>query len=243
MKLNVDRVLVVGDTHTHFTILNKFIEKQDYPDVVIVCGDYGWWPHFHNTTGFGGGGLFDQYGVRPGKTKVFWVDGNHENHDDLQQLVVKHGRVPIEVQENVYYCPRGSTIEVTENRLQETKRYLFMGGAESIDKHMRTPGISWWAGEAINEQDLIALPDVPIDVVISHTCPTWIDVGLLIKATDPSRRALDYVFEKYRPRHAFFGHFHSYKTGRQKGCTWRCLGNIEGADRFWYPFVGKDRLR
>jgi hypothetical protein len=236
MNLTAKRVFVIGDVHADFPALNKLIVRREYPDVVIQVGDFGWWPHFHNTNGFGGNKLFDQYGLRPGTTKILWIDGNHDNHDDLQLLVEKHGRVPIEVQENVFFMPRGSTATINN------KEYLFMGGADSIDRHMRIPGVSWWRGELINEKDLMALPEKKIDVVISHTCPTYFKMKHDEKFNDPSRRALDYVFDKYNPKKWYFGHFHEYIVNRTKGCSWKCLDMLGGYSRSWDNIVGSAAL-
>ena len=225
MQIEANKIMIVGDVHADFPRFNKLIELQEYPDVVIQCGDYGWWPHAHGTNLLGGTKLFDQFGMRPGKSKVFWADGNHECHDDLQALVEKHGRVPIEVQENVFYCPRGTVIQI--NHLN----YLFMGGADSIDKHRRIEGFSWWKGENITWADMQALPDTKVDVVISHTCPKYFlkkDYLDDLKIDDPNCRMLDMVFDDYTPHYWFFAHYHLYKQGRTKGCIWRCLDRIDG---------------
>ena len=224
-------IMIVGDVHADFPRLNKLMNRQGYPDVVIQVGDFGWWPHVHNTTFFGGNKLFDQYGLRPKDTKIFWCEGNHDNHDDLQERVKEHGRVPIEVQENVFYCPRGSTIQI--NNLN----YLFMGGAHSIDKIWRVPGLSWWAGENISEKDLLSLPIQKVDVVISHTAPSYFKLKTDYHDDDPNRKPLDYVFNMYQPKFWFFGHHHISDSGRTKGCTWRCLDKIDGAGQSWFNFV------
>ena len=228
MNIQANRIMIVGDTHANFPKFNKLIESQDYPDVVIQCGDYGWWPHAHGNNLLGGTKLFDQFGLRPGKSKVFWTPGNHENWDDLQRLTDKHGRVPIEVQENVFFMPRGSVLQI--NHLN----YLFIGGADSIDKHRRVEGVSWWRGESISYVDLQALPETNIDVVISHTCPRYFlknDCLDKLKFDDPNCQSLDYVFDKYTPHYWFFGHYHLYKQGKTKGCIWRCLDRVDGG--YW----------
>lgn len=229
--IEAKKIVVVGDTHADFTSVNWLLKDLDYPDVMIQVGDFGWWPHAHNTNLFGGRKLFDQFAIRPGKTKIFWCDGNHENHDDLQKMVEEKGRVPIEVQENVFYCPRGSNVWING------MNYLFMGGADSVDKAWRTPGLSWWAGENISEADLASLPIQKVDVVISHTCPSYFNLKTDYHDDDPNRKPLDYVFDMYRPKFWFFGHHHTADNGRTKGCTWRCLDKIDGCGQSWFNFV------
>ena len=65
-------------------------------------------------------------------TKVLFCDGNHDNHWELRALK------NLAVSDNVFYQPRGSTITLPDGR-----NFLFMGGANSIDKYRRTVGVSW----------------------------------------------------------------------------------------------------
>jgi len=220
--MEAESIYVVGDVHAEFPAFNKMI-KETSPDIILQCGDFGWWPHKHNLAGFiGKTKLFDQYGIRNGDTKIYWCDGNHENHDDLRLLVDKHGRVPIEVMPNVFYCPRGSTLVINN------KTYLFFGGATSIDKCMRIPGDSWWSGENITNDDLDSLPDIRVDVVITHAAPKYFKFNKIIDSDrDFNRNALNFLFDKYKPNFWYFGHYHLYNSGVFRECRWTCLSDIQ----------------
>jgi hypothetical protein len=62
----------------------------------------------------------------------------------------------------------------------ENKRFLVLGGALSIDKDMRRPGISWWENEYWSEDEKNSLfslleKNKNFDYVIAHTGPRGIN--------------------------------------------------------------------
>lgn len=232
MKVTAESILILGDTHANFGDLNRLLCKHVYPDVCIITGDFGWWPHYHDQFGFiSKKKKFDQYGIKNKHTKIFWCDGNHENHDSLTEMVKEKGHDPIEVMPNVFYCPRGSVVTINN------ENFLFFGGAASIDKHWRTPGQSWWPGENIQYSDLDALPDMKIDVVISHTKPKEIELlhNKKFFFKDSNEEALQIIFDQYYPNFWYFGHFHTFERNYYKGCRWTCLSHIQSEQRqYWY---------
>lgn len=218
------KIFICGDIHGWWGQFNIMLNKKN-PDIIIQCGDFGWWPHFHNSRNFDGTRKpWNQHGIKNPNTKIYWCDGNHENHEDLLIKVKEHGRVPIEVMPNVFYMPRASTLE-----LPNGMKLLFMGGAESIDKESRTQGVSWWPEETINQSDIYALPDIKIDAVISHTIPislfkeeTFNHNVINYKKEEPSNYALEAVLKKYEPELWYCGHFHKYykwEIGNTTGCV------------------------
>ena len=59
------------------------------------------------------------------------------------------------------------------------KRFMALGGATSVDRHMRTENVSWWSGEELSEADIehASRDDgTPVDVVFAHDCPTGVDI-------------------------------------------------------------------
>ncbi len=77
--------LVVGDIHGEFAKLNKIINRRrDSIDMILQCGDWGYWPKFHGTTYVdritGKVKIENNYNVKNGKTKIYFCDGNHEDH-------------------------------------------------------------------------------------------------------------------------------------------------------------------
>ena len=226
--MNGSNIYYMGDVHCEWPIVNRFLNKKNYPEYLIQCGDFGYWPHYHGAMGLlGGRKIFDQFGLRNKDTKIYFCDGNHDNHDELKKLVKLHGHVPIEIMHNVFYCPRGTVVEINY------KKHLFFGGATSIDKNHRIPGDTWWSGENISIEDLTELPDEKIDIVISHTAPDYFKISKAFEGRDYNRLALNVIYDKYKPKRWIFGHFHQYMNGQHNGCHWTALAHIEHCtDRF-----------
>ncbi len=257
-------ILVVGDTHGVWGPLNSLINRKK-PKIVFQVGDFGWWPKFHNSTMIYSGEYdkvadmviddpwdrvtirrtpkkWDQFGLKPQGCKVYWCDGNHEDHWDLRDER-NYMKAPCELALSVYYMKRGSTLQLPDGRI-----VLFMGGADSIDKKHRKVGLDWFPEELITQRDVYNLPDVNVDIVISHTCPdelyvemmarraeVWDKERLLWKKEDPSRVALSYVLATYKPALWYFGHYHIFVRGKLDGTTWCCLNTI--GDTGWWTYL------
>lgn len=215
MKGQIKMILVLGDIHGEWGRLNDIINKKK-PNIVLQVGDFGYWPS-----------LFPNIeNIKNGGCKIYWCDGNHEDHWALRSLENS------EILPNVFYMKRGSTLTLPDGRV-----VMFMGGAESIDKASRMIGRDWFPEEIITQSDITGLPDIKIDIVISHTCPTEFDLKignpwLQEKFKDPSRLALSYILHKYRPDWWYFGHFHVWREGKYDNCNWTCL-HYAGNTNWW----------
>ena len=73
------KILVVGDTHGEWGRLNQLINTK-CPDLILQCGDFGWWPKMEVTRPvlYGQQKVWHLNGIKPKKTRVYWCDGNHE---------------------------------------------------------------------------------------------------------------------------------------------------------------------
>jgi hypothetical protein len=189
------KIIIIGDVHGEFARLNVIINKHK-PDVILACGDFGYWPKFRSQE------------IKPGNTKIYFCDGNHEDHHSLIDLMEYVRDKPIPIQKNVFYMPRGTVLEI------DNKKILFIGGAESIDKEYRIPGKTWFPEESITQEDLDKLPDIKPDIIISHTCPAFVMEEMNMtywgdKSPDEqSPTLLNKVYEKYKPARWYYGHFH-----------------------------------
>jgi len=251
---------VLGDLHGDWSALNTFINKKvrhsrpfweyasayDEMEVLVLqTGDFGYWPHHHGKRDMNGRGtVWSQYGIKnavpgikDGLVKIYWCDGNHENHDALDYLEEQNpGRPFILVMEGVYYAPFGSVLDLLDGT-----RVMFCGGADSIDKFWRVPGESWWSQEAIDHKDMARLPNQAdpvrgrIDWIISHTCPSSFKLGKLgegAKEKDVSKGYLDQIFTAFKPKRWWFGHYHSYLQGCHKNCHWTLLAGSSSGKRW-----------
>jgi len=217
------RILITGDIHGSFGRLNDLINKKK-PDMVICCGDFGYWPNVS------WGEPLSNIKLQTA-SKLLWCDGNHEDHWALRY------RTTDELAPDIFYMPRGSTYKLPDGRT-----ILFMGGAHSIDYMRRKRGIDWFPEETISESDLMNLPDCKVDIFITHTCPEELVPDLLKidwrKKHDPSNRALSELWKIYKPKLWFFGHWHHYLEGKMMGTNWYCLG-ASGFDTRWWMWLPK----
>jgi len=224
-------IIVAGDIHGDFGSLNAMINKQN-PEIILQCGDFGFWPamrpqDFYGPTGHKNAKLPIP---RVGKTKVYWCDGNHEDHHSLI------ARKTNELWPNVFYQPRASTLQLPDGRT-----VLFMGGADSYDKPYRTPNIDWFQEELITQADMDRLPKCKVDIVISHTCPCefvmGMGLGFDLRLNDPCRHALSMILHEYKPALWYFGHWHKNITyyDSEWGCRWTALSHTTGggSGRWW----------
>jgi len=211
-------VIITGDIHNEFGRLNDLINrKKKYLDLVICCGDFGYWPNHP----------FEQLSnIRNHGIPVLWCDGNHEDHWALRE------RDTDELAPNVFYMPRGSTYT-----LEDGRTIMFMGGADSIDKDLRIYGRNWFPEEIITQKDLMYLPDMKIDIFITHTCPEElypIMVKFYIgKEIEPSNYALSELWKIYKPDLWFFGHWHYFSHGSLENTKWYALSHPGEGTRWW----------
>ena len=234
-----ENIIVVGDVHGEWEILSGLI-KDAKPELVICCGDFGYYPQMVGQTVLSSTGrrrkiLSVAEGLKNGKTKVLFCDGNHEDHWSLRALV------DTEIAPNVFYMPRGSTYILPDKR-----KILFMGGAYSIDKPARRFGYDWFPEEQISNADVMRCPNEAIDIVVSHTCPKRLrpqilkrknSVGLGFDIPDTSEDALEYILNSYQPKYWYFGHWHMYMSGQlvTPNTKWYMLNAI--GDIRWWMFL------
>ena len=230
--IDVSNCYVIGDLHGEWHHLNKFVNKKN-PSVILQCGDLGYWDTFDGKTTLGDR-ITTERGIRKKKwylckgiknreCPVYWCDGNHEQLWSLRDIRNNNPEEKAhEVCENVFYMQRGSVMKLSDGRT-----VLFMGGAASIDKEYRTLGVDWFPCETISQNDIYDLPDVKVDIVISHTCPREFLPDVLRhdfrKLDDPSYDALSYILYKYNPSLWYFGHWHKNILGFYKNTKWFCL--------------------
>jgi calcineurin-like phosphoesterase family protein len=219
----MNNYLFLGDTHGDLDFATAAADlARQHTAEIIQCGDWGFiWPS--NTQ-------IDELSamlVERGVTLRF-VDGNHDDHATLQRLsawghIVQGQQVPaVTIANNVLYQPRGSVHEDKEGT-----RFLFLGGAPSIDQEGRVEGKSWWPEETIKPSELhrALAAKAPINVLVTHDAPDyppdfsakgspWYRVAQIT-----SMHNIDTCIYKHRPQLHVHGHWHTRYTRQHRTGT------------------------
>lgn len=201
---------ITGDTHGNFERILKWTETANLnkdKDFLFILGDFGYiWDN--KRTSFEKDNL-DFISCLPFTT--LFVDGNHENHERLNSMRVVNfsGGKAHKVYDSIYHLMRGQVYEI------DGKRIFTFGGASSIDKHLRTEGISWWKEEEFNYCEANTayenLNNVgwEVDYVLTHSAPFSIR-DKLFESNKPSstERMLEAMLRNIKFKRWYFGHYH-----------------------------------
>ena len=239
----IHRVLIAGDTHGNTAWMEALTRTAAAEGcaVIIQVGDFGYFPNFPDGPGF----LADANAAcATNGVELWFVDGNHDDHDALAQF--RQADTLVRLTDHVAYIPRGARLRLGG------VRFGFLGGAFSVDWRDRTTGIDWWPSETTDLSDVARLGDDDLDVLISHDAPTGLDLADRrlpaedqIRA-DEVRSLIASAVEATRPQIVFHGHWHRAhdtelswidraETGRTGALTWRstriiglgCDGDID----------------
>lgn len=201
---------ITGDTHGNFERILKWT-KDTKPnkdkDFLFILGDFGYiWDN--KRTSFEKDNL-EFISCLPFTT--LFIDGNHENHERLNSMRVVNfsGGKAHKVYDSIYHLMRGQVYEIAG------KRIFTFGGASSIDKHLRTEGISWWKEEEFNYCEANTayenLNNVgwEVDYVLTHSAPFSIR-DKLFEGNKPSstERMLEAMLRNIKFKRWYFGHYH-----------------------------------
>lgn len=204
---------VTGDTHGNYDIyklstpsLNKNNISLTSNDYLIICGDFGLvWNNSPDENYW-----LDWLNEKPCIT--LFVDGNHENHNLLNQMkpMLWNGGFVRQIRPKVMHLMRGQIFNI------DGTIFFTMGGAASIDKQFRREGVSWWAEEMPSVEEYKAAnknlekANFKVDYILTHTAPTSIVNQLIpeIKPPDKLTNYLENIKENVDYKHWYFGHFH-----------------------------------
>ncbi len=201
--------LFLGDTHADLDFVVRACEMAaDYKAEIIQVGDFGFvWPA--PKRGYATPDLSELSAVLNKHGIVMrFICGNHDWHEKIWEMAPT--RFPTEIAPNVIYQPRGSTYADPDGT-----KFLFMGGAPSIDKAHRTVGRSWWPTEEITDEDMaVALQHEYCDVLVTHDAPDY-PAGFLPKGDSEfrikSKRSMNNVKKLLTclgPKLHIHGHWH-----------------------------------
>jgi hypothetical protein len=220
-------IYYVGDLHGRVEDMMEIDRKVIKNNIkyVVQVGDFGIrWPG----TTCSMWKYFEKRSRKLGPATPTWITcgGNHENWDKWLQLSEKqkHPNL-VEIAPGCFYAKRG-----TVHTLDGIK-HLFLGGAESIDKHHRIEGKDWWSYETPSRNEFqFAFDNLEKDkpeVVVTHDAPRFVDIYKKDRFDSPTPRALEGIvnMSQHKPARWYFGHHHVLKNWNILGTEYFCCGS------------------
>ena len=205
----------IGDVHAKWDQYKRIIEEVPYGVPSVQVGDFG--------VGF----------VEPDNSYTMpplplptaqtsqhrFIRGNHDNLAVCQELG--------------FFIDDG-TIE---------DGVMYVGGALSIDRHVRKEGLNWWANEELSIEELSAIVDLYLlrepHTVVTHDCPDAIIMqiadehpyfSLQKRFKSRTGQALQTMWDFHKPDLWIFGHYHVSIDRVIGGTRFRCLDELEYMD-------------
>jgi predicted phosphodiesterase len=211
------KILLVGDLHgNERSIRNVYAHAcRVNADRIIQLGDFG----FGWVSGSQGDTWSKIVSSLATQTEIplYWLDGNHENHDLLNGWQADHAPEPdgtFQMEPGVFYIPRGTMLDL------DGCKVLVCGGAQSVDQHNRTPYVSWWPQESIKPEDVAKCAQQGrADILLTHDAPLGTELeGYLNDSTYwprdllnlsyDNRRNVWKILKACRAKHQWTGHLH-----------------------------------
>jgi len=162
-----------------------------------------------------------------GNNSPIWITcgGNHDNWDKWFSLAEKQSQPNlVELAPNCFYAQRGVYLKI------EDIGHLFLGGAESVDKHHRTEGKSWWASETPSYEEFSKfftnLENHKPEVVVTHDAPLFLPIAGYQRNNSPTPRNLENIIKlsSHKPTYHVYGHHHLLQEDLIDGITYKCCG-------------------
>lgn len=232
------RVLIVGDTHERHAELAALLRELQTLygiEAAIQVGDFGFTREAM--------GRLQEDGIRF-PVPLYAIDGNHDDHPWLLQSGLVHAPGEWRKEHNLTYQPRASVARIGGATVG------FLGGALHVDRPQNRHAAHRTANYILREERERAAAlfnrERP-DLLVTHTCPAGIGVGIAGQdalaqgiaehivgagfdpgpADDCGEAELTALWRDlaYRPRAWVFGHFHRSHNAIVEGTRFVCAGD------------------
>ena len=216
-------IYITGDTHGDIDnqklksyFAKRYVTREDY---LLILGDVAIvWSEIDDY-------IYEYEWLGP---TIIYIDGNHENFELLNQFpVVEYkGARCHRITKNIYHVLRGEIIDINGLSL------FCMGGATSIDKHLRENHISWWEEENITDEDVLnglnnlKKVDYQVEYVLTHAAPSSVVKKMFGYKTDSNTELLENFKKKIIFNHWYFGHYHQNKKYGKYRCFYEDILEI-----------------
>jgi hypothetical protein len=220
------RLLIAGDTHGNLDwirTLTKLGARHGCVGVVQL-GDFGFWPDQQALRSTHQVALNERWLNAVAGTaefhNVWWrvLDGNHDAHGLVRDDYPADENGVRPLRDGVLdWADRGAVW------IWCGVRFGALGGAVSVDKHLRAEGHSWWETEEITDTEVDALveraDDDGVDVLFTHDAPV-LPPGFEPYGDDAMQaacaRSIEQVVravEAVKPQLLMHGHYHHRYAG------------------------------
>ncbi|MEN4465452.1 metallophosphoesterase [Mycolicibacterium fortuitum] len=225
-------VMLAGDWHGNTGWATSLILSAGVRGIPVLLqlGDFGFWVPGRRTDDY-----LDEIETacaRHGVT-VLWVDGNHECFDALYDLPVDPATGLRPIRPHIFHLPRGLRWR------WHGKTWMALGGAHSVDRPGRKPGVSWWPQERLTREEVdLAIAGGSVDVIVAHDAPDGYEIPGLpggfpqaeLYQADLHRQLVGEVVDATEPSVLYHGHYHVSYTA-QRGAT-RIVGLADDGRSF-----------
>ncbi|MBP3370457.1 MAG: metallophosphoesterase [Clostridia bacterium] len=211
-------IYFTGDTHGGYRDIIKFCNRQHLlrTDVIIILGDAGY--NYYSGERDAEAKLHLSH-VKP---TILCIHGNHEiRPTNIPTYKTKEWNGGIVWYEEEY--PNLLFAKDGEIYILNGLNYLAIGGAYSVDKHLRLRrGAGWWEDEQPSDEIKRYVEEQirahRVDVILSHTCPRkYIPTEVFLPMVDQSTVDnsteiwLDQIEEAVNYKTWYCGHWHTDK--------------------------------
>ena len=206
------RAAFIGDIHANefflWHVLQYTVDKG--VDVLLPVGDFGYKyrPNFMKM-------VCDH--LKANKQKMYVTMGNHDDYDFVANNTKKvSGKTFRAYDSNLFFFDRPGYITLGNTTI------MSVGGAVSIDRELRTPGIDWWYQELPSYMEIFntcsLAENVTPGIMITHDIPLLAFEALALPAIKLSesvryddrqfKKFLEHVVLAAHPKRVIAGHYH-----------------------------------
>jgi hypothetical protein len=176
------RILTLGDCHGNFNAVHQALLQGKNAGCIaaIQVGDFGFFP-----------GELERFMPSIGRwpLPLHVIDGNHEDHEWLhRQRAHRRGEVLRQwtTDWDLHYHPRGTVTELCGWRVAwcggaaHADRPQEYAARPSLNRRGPPPAPKWssWVSQADVRRTLAAIGDHPIDLMVTHSCPYGLGIGM-----------------------------------------------------------------
>ncbi len=202
----IGKMCLVGDIHGMFPPFRAFAQRVRGRGVAVVqVGDFG-----HGFLDRPTAARAEEF-FRGNAGACGFIRGNH---DDPGICRIMPGWIP-------------------DGRHDPAWGIMFVGGAASPDRRLRTRGLDWWEDEECSIAELSAIAGryaaLKPRIMVTHTAPSAAVEAVfpqvrLFRPLSRTMQAFDAMFECHRPNLWIFGHWHRSAGADVDGTRFQCLG-------------------